>query len=62
MSSNLQKVYFESVTPPTAVPNRWDSWNAFDYTTAKICVPAESVDAYKSAEHWSNYADRVKSF
>lgn len=62
MSSNLQKVYFESVTPPTAVPNRWDSWNAFDYTTAKICVPAESVDAYKSAEHWSNYADRIKSF
>ena len=62
MSTNLQKVYFESVTPPTTVPNSWGSWNAFDYTSAKIYVPAESVDAYKSAEHWSNYADRVKSF
>ena len=62
MTANLQNVYFESVTPPTAVLNIWDNWNAFDYTSAKIYVPSESLDAYKSAEHWSNYADRIKGF
>ena len=62
MTTNLEKVYFESVTPPTTVLNVWDNWNAFDYTSAKIYVPSESLDAYKSAEHWSNYADRIKGF
>lgn len=62
MSSNLQKVYFESVTPPTPVPNSYGGWNVFDYTSAKIYVPKESIDAYKSAEHWNLYADRIKGF
>ena len=28
----------------------------------KIYVPAESVDAYKSAEFWSDYADDIVAY
>ena len=28
----------------------------------KIYVPTESVDEYKSAEHWSEYADDIVGY
>lgn len=44
-----------ATTPPT-----WDGRlnNNTEYIT--IYVPAESVDAYKAASGWSNYADHIK--
>ena len=55
---NLTEFYCKAVTPPDI------SWMAFsgiesDYT---ICVPTESIDAYKIAAGWSDYADRIVGY
>jgi len=53
--SNLTSVTLESTTPPTL------GSSAFSYThsTLKIYVPSESVDTYKSASGWSDYASKI---
>lgn len=40
------------------------SWGAFDEnaTNRKIYVPKESVEAYKSAKYWSDYADDIVGY
>ena len=49
----LESVTVEAVTPPTG-------GNAmFNDTDCPIYVPEQSVDAYKAAEYWSTYADRI---
>ncbi len=56
---NLAEVYCKPIIPPTAVCNQDNSvWKAFrdNASRRKIYVPTESVDAYKSAEGWSDYA------
>ena len=52
--SNLISIYCKPITPPTI-------WRAFYNisTSSKIYVPTASVDAYKSASGWSNYADQI---
>ncbi len=57
--SSLAEVYCKAITPPTAIPNSSSRWDAFDDNASdrKIYVPAESVEAYKTAEWWSEYAD-----
>lgn len=42
-----------AVTPPTLESGQG--------SFAKILVPAESVEAYKAAEGWSKYADRIQA-
>ena len=61
-SSSLKKCYFESTIPPTAVvPEGFSVWSAFqsinDYT---IYVPQESVELYKTAYGWKEYADHIQ--
>ena len=58
---NLTSVYCKATTTPNAILDFDGYWDAFDYnaTGRKIYVPAESVEAYKSAEHWSEYADDI---
>ena len=56
---NLTDVYCKSIIPPTAVIS-FGSWTAFMYIM--IHVPMESVEAYKTAEHWSEYADDIVSY
>ncbi len=51
--SQLTMVNVRAKTPPTLGDN------AFDETTCQIFVPAKSLDAYRNAEGWSNYADRI---
>lgn len=47
---------FDSVTPPTAAnSNMFNNFN----TSAKIYVPDESVNAYKTATNWSNWASYI---
>ena len=55
--SKLKSVTCKATTPPTL------GSNAFDGTpsTIVIYVPAESVDAYKTATNWSNYADKIQA-
>ena len=56
-SNNLASVTCKATTPPTL------GSNAFKITHSElvIYVPAESVDAYKSATNWSEYADKIQA-
>lgn len=54
--SSLTSVYCEPTTPPTMGYDVFYN-NASDW---KIYVPSASVEAYKSAEYWSDYADYIE--
>jgi hypothetical protein len=53
----LTSITVEATTPPSL------GADAFDYTnnTFIIYVPAESVNAYKTASGWSTYASRIQA-
>ena len=53
---NLTSITVLSNNPPSG-------GNSMFYHTGfcPIYVPAESVDSYKSAQYWSNYADRIQA-
>lgn len=53
--TKLGTVYVESATPPTGEDYMFNN-NAAD---RKIYVPAASVEAYKTAAGWSDYADAI---
>ena len=54
--SGLTSITVLSKTPPTG------GENMFYYTQqAPIYVPEESVEAYKSAQYWSDYTDRIQA-
>ena len=61
--SSLTSVYCKATTPPTAEVYG-SYWRAFDYNASgrTIYVPIESVEAYKSAEGWSDYADAIVGY
>ena len=65
--SNLVSVTVNSITPPTlyagSAPGEPIYPGSFDSCSSdlKIYVPAESVEIYKAAEGWSNYADIILS-
>lgn len=52
----LLNITFLSTTPPTADANMFKNTSA----NLVIYVPAESVEAYKSAPNWSTYASRIQ--
>ena len=52
--SSLTSVTVNTLTPPVLYINAFDSTN-----NCPIYVPAQSVDAYKSATNWSTYASRI---
>ena len=56
--SSLESVYCKATTPPSG------NWDMFSYNAPerKIYVPTESVDAYKAAEYWSDYADYIEPY
>ena len=56
---SLTSVYCEATTPPTV-----DGSSVFDANVAarKIYVPAESVEVYKAAENWSDYAADIVGY
>ena len=59
----LVEVYCKPTTPPAAIFVRsW--WGAFDTTAdgLEIYVPTESVGAYKVADGWSKYANRIVGY
>ena len=54
--NGLTSVTIQATTPPTL------SSDAFYYSNNfTIYVPAESLDAYKTATNWSSYADRIQA-
>ncbi len=56
-SSNLQVIYSKAIIPPTISS---DSFNN-DYLIS-IYVPTESVDNYKTASGWKNYANKIVGY
>ena len=55
---SLAEVYCKPTTPP-AGDSRMFNNNA---SGRKIYVPTESVEAYKTAKHWSGYADSIVGY
>ena len=62
--SSLTSVYCKALTPPTAILTTTGSWYAFydNASDLKIYVPMESVEAYKSAQGWSDYANSIEGY
>ena len=54
----LNSIYCKATTPPAGGYNMFDNY----YQGFKIYVPKDSVEAYKSAQYWSNYADDIVSY
>jgi hypothetical protein len=55
--TGCESITFKSTTPPTlGGSGRW-----FESTTCPIYVPAASVDTYKAASNWSNYASQIQA-
>ena len=56
--SSMKEVYCKSTTPPAGGLGMFNnnSWER------KIYVPTESVEAYKAAEYWENYADYIVGY
>lgn len=61
---NLSNVYCKSVTPPALLSDDDGDRLTFDNNHAerKIYVPAESVEAYRSATGWSKYASAIVGY
>lgn len=57
---SIKEMHFLSVTPPQLNRDGLPS-NAALPNDCIIYVPAESVDAYKAADVWSNYASRIQA-
>ena len=57
---NLASFTIDAVTPPTLGYNVFTGEMGVKLGVT-IYVPAESVDAYKSATNWSTYADRIQA-
>ena len=53
--TNLKMAIVNPTTPPTAGGNMFYNTHA----DLKIYVPNDSVEAYKEATNWSNYADKI---
>lgn len=57
--ANLKEVYCRPITPPALIENTAFGGNA---DGRKIYVPAESVDAYKTADVWCDFADCIVGY
>lgn len=56
---SLESIVIKAVTPPSF---KNDGFSIFIETNnCPIYVPANSIEAYKSAEYWSEYADRIQA-
>ena len=62
----LTSVYCKAITPPTGGNDMFSYYNDYASTTkpigCTIYVPTESVEAYKSAKYWSDYADAIVGY
>lgn len=54
--ANIQSITIEAITPPTLGGAAFNNTN-----DCPIYVPAASVNAYKTATNWSDYADRIQA-
>ena len=59
---NLTEVYCKPITPPELLGDGNDSVFDNNAPDRKIYVPTESVEAYKAAYGWSEYADYIEPY
>ena len=59
---NLSKVYCKATIPPTMDDSNGYGVFYGNPSGRTIYVPRESVEAYKSAPGWSNYADAIQGY
>ena len=52
--TNKSTIIFESETPPTIITNTF-----YNKYLKEIIVPKGTLDVYKSATNWSNFADYI---
>ena len=57
-SSYITEIYCKRATPPTGESDMFGD-KSTKFSPLKIYVPSESVDIYKDAEYWSDYADCI---
>ena len=55
---NMESIYCKAINPPVGGVEMF----GFQTEGRKIYVPAASVEAYKSAEYWSDYADAIVGY
>ena len=60
-SDNVKEIYFKSIAPPEVKGDHMFNytWNVPD---RKIYVPRVSVNAYKEAPYWRNYASQIVGY
>ena len=56
--NSVTEVYCKPTTPPTGDPEMFSGCS----TELQIYVPTASVDAYKNAYPWSDYADKIVGY
>ena len=56
--SSLASVFCKPTTPPTGTTDMFD----YNASNRKIYVPTASVETYKSASHWKDYADDIVGY
>lgn len=59
--SSLKRIYCTASTPPGLGPYEHTNWYLYEENAEgrKIIVPDASVEAYKTADGWSKYADDI---
>ena len=53
--TQLQKIYCEALTPPTIKSTTFEGCSKLSY----IYVPSQSIDLYKQAPYWSDFANKM---
>ena len=60
--SAMSYIRMESAVPPSLLFQQYTNRRyPFDGTSCPIYVPYSSVEAYKTADGWSTYADRIQA-
>ena len=69
MCKNLRYVYCQAATPPVIQSKGTSSSNgvyesapSFPHQDVTYYVPQESLDAYKAADGWKDYADNIEGY
>lgn len=57
-NTGIKEVIVEALTPPATSEGEW---YGFPETITSISVPAQAVEAYKTAEGWKKFADKIKA-
>jgi len=69
LCNNLRRVYCQAVTPPV-IQSGGSGWYyetceigpSFPYKDVTYYVPRESLDAYKAADGWKEYASNIEGY